>query len=57
MWETKMFYQLSYKPYEDVAVEDHIFELEFLLMLVLVDEGSLKLSLLSHIEFLHLDLL
>ena len=57
VWETKMFCPLSHKPYKNVAVEYHVFELELLLVLVLVDEGCLKLSLLSYIEFLHLDLL
>ena len=52
-----MFCGLSYKPYENVAVEDHVFKLEILLMLVLVNEGCLKLSLLSDMELLDLDLL
>ena len=52
-----MFHWLSYKPYEHMAVEHHVFELEIFLVFVLVNEGSFKLSLLSDIEFLDLDLL
>ena len=52
-----MFFVLSYKPYENMAVEHHVFELEILLVLILVDECRLEFSLLSYIEFLDLDLL
>ena len=52
-----MFSPLSYKPYEHVAVKDHILELEVLFVVILVDECSLKFTLLSHVELLDLDLL
>ena len=53
---TWLLYGLAHKPYENVAVEDHVFQLELLLVLVLVDEGSLKFTLLADVELLHLDL-
>ena len=52
-----MFSGLSYKPYEDMAVEHHVFKLEFLLVLVLVNECRLEFALFSYVEFLDLDLL
>ena len=48
---------LADKPYKDMAVEDHVFELEILLVLIFVDEGCLKFTLLSYIELLDLYLL
>ena len=57
LWETKMFCRLSHKPYEDMAVEDHVFEFEILFVAVLVNEGGLEFSLLSDIELLDFDLL
>ena len=48
---------LAHKPYENVAVEDHILQFEVLLVLILVDEGSLEFTLLADIELLYLDLL
>ena len=52
-----MFYFLSHKPYENMAVKHHIFKLEILLVFVLVDESGFKFSFLSHVEFFYLDLL
>ena len=40
-----------------MAVEDHIFEFEILLVFILVDECRFKLSFLAYIELLYLDLL
>ena len=51
-----MFSALTYKPYEDVAVEDHVFKLEVLFVFVLVDECGLEFAFLSYVELLHLDL-
>ena len=48
---------LADKPYKHVMVKNHVFKLEILLVLILVDESSLKLSLLANIELLDLDLL
>ena len=52
-----MLNKLTYKPYEHMSVEDHVFELEFLFVFVLMDECSLKLTFLSYVELLDLDLL
>ena len=52
-----MFSALTYKPYEDMTVEDHVFEFEILFIFILMDEGCLKFTFLSYIELLHLDLL
>ena len=51
-----MLLGLAHKPYQHMAVEYHVFKLEFLFVFVLVDEGCLKLAFLSDIEFLDLDL-
>ena len=47
---------LSHKPYKDVTVKNHVFEIEFFFVFVLVDERSFEFSLLSEIESFHLDL-
>ena len=52
-----MLNALTYKPYEYMSVEDHVFKVEFLFMLVLVDECSFKLTFLPYVELLDLDLL
>ena len=52
-----MLYCLSYQPYKDMAVEDHVFQFELLFVLVLVDEGGLKFTFLPYVEFLNFDLL
>ena len=52
-----MFCALSYKPHKHMAVKHHVFEVKFLLVLVLVDECCLELSFLSELELFDLDLL
>ena len=52
-----MLLGLAHEPYQHVAVEYHVLKLEFLFVFVLVDEGRLKFTFLSDIEFLDLDLL
>ena len=49
--------RLSYQPNEYMTVKDHVFKFEILLVLVLVDEGSFKLSFLADIELFNLNLL
>ena len=49
--------RLAYKPYKKMTVEDHIFKLEILLELVLVDECGFEFAFLAEIELLHLYLL
>ena len=52
-----MFYPLSHKPYENMAVKNHILELEILLMLILVNEGCFKFAFFSYVKLFNLDLL
>ena len=52
-----MLNALTYEPYEDMSVKDHVFKLEFLFVFVLVDECSFKLTFLPYVELLDLDLL
>ena len=54
---TDMFSCLSHKPYENVAVKDHILEFKIFFVLVLVNECGLKFTFLSYIELLNFDLL
>lgn len=51
-----MLNALTYEPYEDMSVKDHVFKLEFLFVFVLVDECSFKLTFLPYVELLDLDL-
>ena len=52
-----MFHGLSDKPYENMAVKHHVFQLELLFEFILVYEGGLKFSFPFRTEFLNLYLL
>ena len=52
-----MLNALTYEPYEDMSVKDHVFKLEFLFVFVLVDDCSFKLTCLPYVALRDLDLL